>query len=153
MTDIIREVRELIESNSDVVDFGSSEDAVDDMWFEKAEKELGVKLSESYLWFLKNFSGGEICGDEVYSIYGMEFADVNGGDVVYQHMVNKRNGLVAADEIVITETDLGEVFFFDYSKYDGNECPIYLRLPSGRAELYSRDFYEFLQKRIKACAS
>jgi hypothetical protein len=142
-------ITHLIELNSNIVDFGSPEDAVDDGWIKKAENILGVKLPESYILFLKNYSGGEIGGEEVFSIYGMEFEAINGGDIVYQHIVNLRNGLTDPDRIVVTETDLGEVFFFDYSHFDGEECPIYLRLPSGDSELYATNFFEFLQKRIE----
>ena len=45
----LEEVKELIKVNSAIVDFGSSEDSVDSIWFEKAEKTLGIKLPESYL--------------------------------------------------------------------------------------------------------
>lgn len=145
----IEELKKLIGSNPEVVNFGTSENAVNPLWFDKAEKVLGVKLTDSYLWFLKNYAAGEIGGDEVYSIYGMEFDNINGGDIVFQHMVNQKNGLYESNSIVISETDLGETFYFDYSQFDGSECPIYLRLPSNKRELYAHDFYEFLYKRIK----
>ena len=83
-----------IESHADIINFGSTSDAVDDHWITKSEDYLGVKLPESYLWFLKNYSGGEIAGEEIYSIYGMEFENINGGDIVFQHITNKRNNLI-----------------------------------------------------------
>ncbi|TQV89110.1 SMI1/KNR4 family protein [Aliikangiella coralliicola] len=143
------EVKKLINLNLGIIELGTSKDAVDVRWFEEAEKILGVKLTESYLWFLRNYSGGEIGGEEIYSIYGVDFETVNGGDIVYHHIVNQRSGLTKPDHIVVLETDLGEVFFFDYSEFDGKECPINLRLPSGDVEHYAKNFYEFLQRRIE----
>lgn len=142
-------IKKLINSHDSVVDFGSSDDAPADKWFDKAEKKLGVKLSESYKWFLQNYSGGEIGGEEIFSIYGVNFEDINGGDIVFQHITNLKNRLTETNHIVVSETDFGEVFFFNYTKFDGVECPIYLRLPSGNNELYANDFYDFLQKRIE----
>jgi len=58
--------------------------------------------------------------------------------------------LVDSKRLVVSETDFGEVFFFDYSSlYDG-ECSLKLRLPSGEIINYASDFYEFLYKRILA---
>ena len=144
------ELENLISANPDIVEFGSTEDAVEESWFVKAEQALGLKLTGSYKWFLKNYSGGEVCGEEVFSIYGMDFEDVNGGDIVYQHIANKRNNLTTNDNLVVSETDLGEIFYFDYSEFDGNECPIKIRLPSGESEKYGDDFYDYLKKRIEA---
>lgn len=142
--------KECIENNSDIVNFGSSADAVDGSWIEKAEEVLGVKLPESYVWFLRNYRGGEIAGEELYSIYGMDFEDVNGGDIVFQHLVNTKNNLTKSNQVVVCETDFDEVFYFDYSQYDGKECPIFIRYPSGNNELYADNFYEFIVKRIEA---
>ena len=139
---------EAIESHADIINFGSTSDAVDNHWVTKAEDYLGVKLPESYLWFLKNYSGGEIAGEEIYSIYGMEFENINGGDIVFQHIINKRNNLVEEMRIVVNETDIGEVFFFNYEEFDGIEAPIYINIPSGDIKPYADDFYEFLMMRI-----
>ncbi len=146
----IKELEKLINENPDLVDFGTSENAVEQNWFDKAEKVLGVKLPESYVWFLKNYSGGEIGGEEVYSIYGMNFEEVNGGDIVYQHLINKKSGLTKDNEIVIMETDLDEIFLFAVDEMEKGEYPIYLRLPSGKKEHYATDMCEFLIKRIKS---
>ena len=146
-----KELIELINLHDDIAEFGSSEDSVDNTWLIKAEEKLGVKFSDSYIWFLKNYSGGEICGDEIYSIYGEEFESINGGDIVYQHLVKLKNNLTVPEKIIVHETDFGEIFFFNYSKLDCGECPIFLRLPSGDEIIYANNFYEFLKKRIEAC--
>jgi len=141
----------LISENSEFIDFGSFEDAVEDIWIIKAEAVLGHKLPKSYVWFLKNYSGGEVFHEEIYSIYGIDFDTISGGgDIVYQHLTKLKNNITSSEHVTISETDLGETFFFDFSKYEENECPIYLRLPSGTAIKYSSDFYGYLKKRIEA---
>ncbi len=121
-----------------------------DDWIKKAEQRLGLELPRSYKWFLKTYAGGEIGTEEVYSIYGVDFEGVNGGDIVYQHIVGMKDNLVDCKSLVISETDVGEVFFFDYSRFKDGECPVSLRLPSGERVNYASDFYEFLYKRILA---
>lgn len=145
-----RQVEELISLHPDVVCFGSEADSVGDEWIKKAESRLGLALPESYKWFLRRYAGGEIGSEEIYSIYGMDFESVNGGDIVYQHIVGMRNNLVDNQRLVVSETDMGEVFFFDYSRFKDGESPVRLRIPSGEDVHYSSDFYEFLYKRISA---
>jgi len=145
----ITEIQKLIANHRTIVNFGSPSDAVSDEWISKAEAALSRVLPNSYKWFLKEYAGGEIGGEEIYSIYGVPFESVNGGDIVFQHFVNCKNKLVDNSKLVISETDLGEVFFFDYNKFHNGECPIFLRLPSGENVLYADNFYEFLGKRIE----
>jgi hypothetical protein len=150
MTSNTDELRQLISTNSDIVDFGTAADAVDDEWIAKAESVLNRPLPTSYKWFLRQYAGGEIGGEEIYSLYGMPFESVNGGDVVFQHLANRSSGLLDDSKLVVSETDLGEVFFLDYGAFHDGECPIKLRLPSGEDVHYASNFYEFLSKRIAA---
>jgi len=145
-----QQVEELISLHPDVACFGSEADRVGDDWIKKAEERLGFALPESYKWFLRTYAGGEVGSEEIYSIYGVEFESVNGGDIVYQHIVGMKNNLIDDKKLVVSETDIGEVFFFDYSKFKDGECPVSLRIPSGESIHYSSDFYEFLYKRIVA---
>ncbi len=145
-----RKIEDLVSLHSDVVCFGSEADNVGDGWIQKAEQRLGLELPGSYKWFLKTYAGGEIGTEEIYSIYGVDFETVNGGDIVYQHIVGLKNNLVDGEKLIVSETDMGEVFFFDYSKFKDGECPVRLRLPSGENVDYASDFYEFLYKRISA---
>ena len=68
----------------------------------------------------------------------------------FQHLANQANGLQEPNKLVVSETDFGEVFYFDYAAFDKEECPIHLRLPSGSHVEYAEDFYEFLKRRIEA---
>ncbi len=149
----IKKLKKLIDESQDngIVQFGAPES--DLISYEKPEKALGVRFPESYIWFLKNYGGGYILGDEIYSIYSSNYNSevemVPSGDIVYNHLVNLKNEAVAPHEIEITSTDFGERFFFNYNEQQRSECPIYLRIGSGEPEFYAANFYEFLYKRIK----
>ena len=146
----ILELENLIKKHPDIAAFGSPADAVTDDWLVKAEQRICHKLPASYKWFLLNYAGGEVGSEEIYSIYGEDFEDINGGDIVLQHLNGLKHKSTTAKKVVISETDLGEVFFFDYDTYNGEECQIFIRIPSGQNLLYANNFYEFLAKRIKA---
>ncbi|MBC7950761.1 MAG: SMI1/KNR4 family protein [Rhodospirillaceae bacterium] len=144
------DVEELILAHPEIAHFGSEAYAVDDGWVKKAEDALGVVFSDSYKWFLKKYAGGEIGSEEIYSIYGKDFATVNGGDIVFKYISGIKNKTTERGKIVVSETDYGEVFFFDSTGLVGGEYPIKLRLPSGKVLEYAADFYEFLYKRVHA---
>ncbi|AVR97445.1 SMI1/KNR4 family protein [Pseudoduganella armeniaca] len=138
------EVEQLVTSHQSVINFGSPKEAVDEEWIAKAETVLKRKLPESYKWSLKRYAGGEIGGEELYSIYGIPFESVNGGDIVFQHLNNRSAGLLDDSKLVISETDFGEVFFFDYAECNDGECDIKVRLPSGDYQKYADDYCEFI---------
>jgi hypothetical protein len=140
----------LIESNrADGVDFGQTENAPLFQWVEKAEQRLGKVLPPTYKWFLANYGGGEIHGDEVFSIYGMEFETVFGGDVVFQYLAHQRSRTLEPDEVPLTQTDQGEIYYLKTSSPDANgEYPVFIKRGEHK-ELYASDFASFLEKRIK----
>lgn len=144
------DVAKLIENNSNLVDFGSTENAVDSKWIDQAEKILGLPFTSSYKVFLKEYVGGEVGGEEIYSVYGMDFDTVCGGDIVYQNLTDIKNGTAKQKQLVVSESDFGETFYFDYSRFENGECPIFQRLPSGSSLPYASNFYEFLCKRIES---
>ncbi|WP_441339122.1 hypothetical protein [Pantoea sp. VS1] len=80
----------------------------------------------------------------------MNFKDVCGGDIVYQNLTDVKNGKAKEKQLVVSETDFGEKFYFDYSQLKDEECPIFQKLPSGNSLHYANNFYEFLCKRIEA---
>ncbi|WP_050029915.1 SMI1/KNR4 family protein [Verrucomicrobium sp. BvORR034] len=131
------------------VEFGEPEGAPSDQWIRKAEQRLGMPFPPSYLWFLRNYGGGEITGDEVFSIYQMEFEEVFGGDIVFKYLAHIKDGTIAASEIPVCETDFGEVFILDASVRDeSGEYPVY-RLFGKNRELYAANFAEFLERKIR----
>lgn len=137
------EVRNLIANHSSIANFGTPADAVGDDSIGKAEVELNRPLPDSYKWFLREYVGGEIGGEEIYSLYGKPLDSVSDGDVVFQHIANHKAALLEDLKLVISETDFGEVFYLDYTKFQSDECPIFLRLPSGQCVHYADSFYEF----------
>ncbi|WP_347880978.1 hypothetical protein [Pseudomonas sp. RGM 3321] len=80
----------------------------------------------------------------------MDVDDLQGGDIVFQHINRLKNKSTTPKKLVISRTDLGEAFFFDCNTYKNNECQIFLKIPSGAAIFYAENFYEYLIKRIIA---
>jgi hypothetical protein len=138
-------IKEIIANAKELVDFADFGEGISSEWISKAEKRLKIKLPESYKWWLSNYSGGEIAGDEVYSIYGIDFDEVVGGDIVYMHELNSKNNSFGSDKLVIFEP-IDSVFYFDLdSQRDDSEMDIY-ELHSNT--LFASDFYQFLEKII-----
>lgn len=81
------ELVELFDKHSDLINMGTSEDSPGSDWIDAAEKALSVTLPAGYKWFLNNYGGGDICGEEIYSIYCLPFDEAVGGDIVYQNTI------------------------------------------------------------------
>lgn len=130
-----------LKNNEGLVNFGTSDDAPTSEWINKAEQALGVILPEEYKWFLSQFGGGDICGEEIYSIYCLPFDEVVGGDLIYQNVISENN--ISIGKIVLSNTDFGEEFYFKV------EHPNKLFVSIGHKEdLYANDFIEYLYKRV-----
>ncbi|WP_375624301.1 MULTISPECIES: SMI1/KNR4 family protein [unclassified Bartonella] len=143
------DVLELVNKyNGDIVNFCSEENAVDDLVIEKAEKTLGLQFTSSYKSFLKHYKGGDIGGDEIYSLYehpiGVPF-----DDIVFQNLNDRKRGFATPEQLIVCDAAFGETFYFDYTQFRDGECPLYVMLPSEDCEYYASNFYEFLCKRIK----
>ncbi|WP_455475493.1 SMI1/KNR4 family protein [Bartonella sp. B17] len=146
----LSDVAQLVDEYSDVINFGTADKAVDDIVIEKAEKALGFQFTSSYKDFLKNYVGGDIDGEEILSLYNVDFKYKPGGDIVYRHFNDVKSGLAKPQQLVVSTTDFAEVFYFDYAQFQDSECPLYLRIGySGDPCYYASNFYEFLCKRIK----
>ena len=139
------EIQKLIAESESFVEFADFGDGISEEWIKKAESRLGFELPNTYKWWLRNYSGGEIHGEEIFSIYEEDFDTVVGGDIVYMHELNKRDNNFADNMFVICEAD-DEVFYFDiYVQENENEYPIFSLNANKR---YANDFIEFLKKRI-----
>lgn len=135
----------IIESNRHIVDFREFGDGISEEWIRKAETALKIKLPPSYIWWLKNYGGGEILGEEIFSIYEMDFDEVVGGDVVRMSKIYREKGF-DQNCIIISVTDRGEVFYLDGNKIDVDmEYPVYLNVTNS---LYAENFILFLERRI-----
>lgn len=148
MDDRYEEIKNLIEDNTDIAEFADFGDGVSEEWIEKAESYLNISFPPSYKWWLKNYSGGEIGGEEIFSIYEQDFDSVVGGDIVYMHNLNQKNNLFKASHLVICESDIDGAFYFNTDeKDDDQEYPIYSAITG---EIYANNFLDFLEKRILA---
>lgn len=138
---MIDELKKKIAS-TDGVDFGPFGEGISDEWITKAEERLHFIFPESYKWWLKNYMGGEIYGEEIFSIYGLDFDRVVGGDIVYINELNRKEGFSNSEQLVIYEGEDG-MFYFQKQESLTNELPVFRD-----GEYYASDFIEFLLKRI-----
>lgn len=139
------ELVNLIKVAGESVNFSTYGEGISDEWIELAEKRLKVKFPTSYKWWLKNYKGGDIYGEEIYSIYGIDFDSVVGGDVVYINELSRKQDDDFNDKLIISEPN-DELFYFDLSEglIEG-EYPVYEYY---KKEAYASDFIEFLKCRI-----
>ncbi|WP_254473838.1 SMI1/KNR4 family protein [Bartonella sp. B1098] len=145
----LSDVTKLVDKYNDTARFGTADNAVDEIWIKKAEKTLGLKFTSSYKDFLKNYRGGEIGCDEIFSVYG-DSVGTPVSDIVYRNLLDRKNGFAKPQQLVVCTNDFGETFYFDYSQFQDGECPLYVEIPSGASHYYASNFYEFLCKRIIA---
>lgn len=87
-----RRIIALIERNRSVADFADFGDGVRPEWIAAAEKAIGSPLPESYRWWLANYGGGEIGGEEVFSVYAADPGGIAGGDIVHHYRLAVENG-------------------------------------------------------------
>lgn len=138
---MIDELKKKIAS-TDGVDFGPFGEGISDEWITKAEERLHFIFPESYKWWLKNYMGGEIYGEEIFSIYGLDFDRVVGGDIVYINELNREEGFSNSEQLVICEGEDG-MFYFQKQESLTNELAVFRD-----GEYYASNFIEFLIKRI-----
>ncbi len=144
------ELKQLIADNTSITEFADFGNGVSSDWISKAEAALGVPLPPSYKWWLSNYSGGEVGGEEVFSIYEQDFDSVVGGDIVYMDRLNQQDGTLNRGQLAICQSDVDGLFFFDTSSpKDDGEYPV---ISAGIGSEYASDFLDFLKKRIQLFA-
>ncbi|WP_375686219.1 SMI1/KNR4 family protein [Bartonella sp. AP65SXKL] len=148
----LADVAVLVDKYNDIINFRTEENVADDLRIEKAEKALDLQFTSSYKSFLKKYVGGEIGGEEIFSLYKECGADIPGGDIVFKNLNARKRGFATSEQLVVCYADFGETFYFDYTQFRDGECPLYVMLPSEDCEYYASNFYEFLCKRIKVHA-
>lgn len=140
------EIIKIISNAGEDVNFAQFGEGISEEWIDLAEKRLNVKFPHSYVWWLKNYNGGEIFGEEVYSIYGIDFDEVVGGDIVYINELSRKDDNKFNDKLIISEPN-DELFYFDLTQglVDG-EYPVYEYYTKTK---YADCFLEFLKRRIQ----
>ncbi|ENN94817.1 hypothetical protein BVtw_05020 [Bartonella vinsonii subsp. berkhoffii str. Tweed] len=141
------DVVQLVDKYSNDINFGTAAHGPSDLVIKKAEKALGLQFTYSYKSFLKNYGGGDIGGEEIYSLYENPMG-IPTGDIVYQNLNYRKKKYAIPQQLVVSRTDFGETFYFDYSQFRDGECPLYFEI-TGDPQYYASNFYEFLCKKIK----
>ncbi|MDO9417157.1 SMI1/KNR4 family protein [Pararhizobium sp.] len=142
---------ELIDLNRDkAVEFGSGNCDLNPTAtrVQETEDRVRAKLPPSYLWFVNNYGGGEIYGEEIFSIYRV-FRPESAGDIAVNTCRFRESGFISATEIALCANDFGEIFTLDVSvSSDDGEYAVYVRRGQYRVA-YAENFAEFLAKRIQ----
>jgi hypothetical protein len=139
----------LIDDNSEIINFGDSTSSPSEDAITSAQKRLNLKFPPSYVWWLKNYGGGEILGEEVFSIYESDSDALKPGDVIYVNELNRKRQFSDINQLVIQETDQSEMFYLDVQKADNTgEYPVYCSFGQ-KTYPYADNFLDFLAKRIK----
>ena len=140
-------VVDLINAHKSIVEFAPFGKGVSQEWIEKAEIAIGMPVPISYKWWLRNYGGGEIGGEEIFSVYGEDFNTVVGGDIVYMYRLALRDGQNPM-LVPICQSDVDGTFSFEVeTDRIGNEYAIYSQATGQR---YAENFLDFLEKRISA---
>lgn len=140
-------IQNLIAANPDCFDFGDFGTGTSLAWIEKAQRRLKVVFPASYCWWLQHYGGGQIYGDEVFSIYEQDFDQVVGGDVVYMNELARRRQW-PAEHLQIMCTDQALDFYIDLTQVIGaTESPVYVS-QGKNTRLYATNFFDFLEKQL-----
>jgi hypothetical protein len=141
-------IQDLIATNSDSIDFGDFGTGTSLEWIEKAQTRLKVVFPASYCWWLHHYGGGQIHGDEVFSIYELDFDQVVGGDVVYVNEHARANGHWPAEHLLIMQTDQAQDFYLDLTQAIGASEPAVYVSQGKNTRLYAANFFDFLEKQV-----
>ncbi len=134
---------DLIARSGEIFALGTKEHAPDPALIALAESKLGRELPASYLWFLQNYGGGTIFGDEIFSIYKQSSAGPT-GDVVMNSLEFAALGWIETGEIAVLSTDYGELYAIGTER-EAEDYPVFLYL-SGQKNRYANSFAGFLVK-------
>jgi antitoxin YobK len=141
-------VQHLLATRADAVDFAEFGDGISEEWIQRAEGRLGVAFPPSYRWWLRNYGGGTIYGDEVFSVYGLDFDTISGGDVVHMNELDRMREGLPPEHLRIMNDYLGQEYFLDLSRAnDASEAPVYVSFGK-ETQLYAASFFDFLAKQL-----
>ncbi len=134
-----------LRDGSEYVDFAPFGQGCSEEWIEKREGELRVKLPKSYKWWLRNYSGGEVSGMEIFSVY--ESSNPVGGDIGYISSVNQKNyGFNPDEKLYILQSGHHSAYFDVVSSSTGE----YEVIENWDGETFRHiNFVEFLIELIK----
>lgn len=144
---LLDDLERFVSANSGTsIEFGSKDNAPSPDWVKRAEEALECKFPPSYLWFLNNYGGGEVHGNEIFSIYQLPFEEVFGGDVVAKTLLDRSSGFILKTDVAICTTDFGEIFVLDSSNANVDGEFAVTRILGQQREPYANSFDKFLIK-------
>ena len=116
---------------------------VDESQINFVQEELGVKLPESYKWFLTTYGSGGLFGVDILGV-----AKSNRVPVVIN--TNRYRNLGLEKDLVVIENAGEYVYCLNTSKMEKNECPVIAWNRQGGLDDYNtaQNFYEFLSQRL-----
>lgn len=148
---IYDDVVKVIEENSGVnVDFGTSQCELipsQDRLLE-TEKILGIVLPPSFRWFLTNYGGGTIFGDELFTI-SKSYCDHDMFDIASRTLNERAHDFINNDEIILLSTDFGEQFLMATSQQSENGEFAIIRKFGKERQRIADSFAEFMMKYIQ----
>jgi hypothetical protein len=135
----------LIEDSRSIVDFAEYGRGVAPELIATAEDEIGSPLPDSYKWWLLHYGGGEIGGEEIFSVYPRDDVAILSGDIAQRYKVALADG---GDRMLIPlcHSDVDGVFSFVIEEAaHGSEYHIRAAATGG---CYADNFLDFIAKRI-----
>ncbi len=64
-----------------------------------------------------------------FSIYKI-CAGIPAADIVYRNFFDRRDGFTNPKQLVVSRTDFGKTFYFDYTQFQDGECLLYPKFSS-----------------------
>jgi hypothetical protein len=128
--------------------------ACDEETIELAERELNVKMPQTYRRFLSEFGAGSFGGEEFYGIISSDFSNSTVPDAVWSTIERRRQDNFPSEYIEIYSVGTGEIFCLDTAVTTNSEAPVVAFEPGlavsqqGR-EIIARDFGDFLLQKVQ----
>lgn len=116
---------------------------IDETQVNSVQSELGLKLPESYKWFLTNYGSGGLFGVNILGV-----GKLNRATVVVK--TKRYQDLGMSENLVVVE-DIGEyAYYLDTSDMENNECPVIAWNRHGGLDDYNTatNFFEFLSQKL-----
>lgn len=140
------EVRLLIASAEGIVSFGDAACAPSDYWVELRELEAGFRFPTSYKWWLSHYGGGEINGEEIFSVYELPLDQVMGGDAV---AMSRRSGALDQGRMLLCWPNPSEQYYFRLDDPSQEKRVFWRSEADADEEQYAESFADFLVRRIE----
>ena len=119
-----------------------------------AEETLGVELPATYRRFLLDYGAGSFGASEIYGVINDDFENSSVPDAVWRTLVERDEGELPDNLVVIYEDGAGAAFCLDCADAPHGESPVvafYVGFPPSQQpeEIIAEDFGAFLLQRVR----